>query len=192
MTEAGQAVDGNEEGLDEPAAPEPPETIYDVPVTWSRDQRVLHPGREQLLATAETMKNDGWVSVVDLCGVDYLNSVIPRLLPDGVTPERFEVVINMINHARRERCRLRIQVPESDPTVPSLFDLFPGTEAMERETYDMFGITFADHPFLTRILMPENWEGHPLRKDFGVGSVPVQFKLDGARDVRSDAQGTKR
>jgi NADH-quinone oxidoreductase subunit C len=67
-------------------------------------------------------------------------------------------------------------VPESDPVVDSLFEVYTGTEAMEREAYDMMGIVFADHPDLTRILMPEDWEGHPLRKDYGVGRVPVQFK----------------
>ena len=72
--------------------------------------------------------------------------------------------------------RIRVQVPESDPVVPTLFDLYPGTEAMEREVFDLMGIRFAGHPDLTRILMPEDWEGHPLRKDFGVGRVPVQFK----------------
>jgi len=67
-------------------------------------------------------------------------------------------------------------VPEDEPVVPSLFDLYPGSEAMEREAFDMFGIVFANHPDMTRILMPEDWEGHPLRKDYAVGRVPVQFK----------------
>ncbi len=71
---------------------------------------------------------------------------------------------------------MRVQVPESEPTLPTLFDLHPGTEAMEREVYDMFGISFDDHPDMTRILMPEDWEGYPLRKDYAVGSIPVQFK----------------
>ena len=72
--------------------------------------------------------------------------------------------------------RIRVQVPADDPTVPSLFDLYPGTEAMEREVFDLMGIAFADHPDLTRILMPDDWEGHPLRKDYSVGRIPVQFK----------------
>ena len=72
--------------------------------------------------------------------------------------------------------RIRVQVPESDPSVAALTDIYPGTDAMEREAYDMVGIIFEGHPDLTRILMPEDWEGHPLRKDYGVGRVPVQFK----------------
>ena len=76
----------------------------------------------------------------------------------------------------RQRVRIRVQVPESDPSVDSVTDVYPGVDAMEREAYDMVGIVFADHPDMTRILMPEDWEGHPLRKDYGVGRVPVQFK----------------
>ena len=72
--------------------------------------------------------------------------------------------------------RVRVQVPGADAVVDSLFDLYPGVEAMEREAYDLFGIVFDGHPDMTRILMPEDWEGHPLRKDYGVGRVPVQFK----------------
>ena len=86
--------------------------------------------------------------------------------------ERFEVVVNLLDLRARRRLRIRVQVPESDPVLPSLFDLHPGTEAMERETFDMFGISFDGHPDLTRILMPEDWVGHPLRKDYEVGAHP--------------------
>ena len=95
---------------------------------------------------------------------------------DGVTPERFEVVVNLLSLSKRQRVRIRVQVPESDPSVDSLVDVYPGTDAMEREAYDLIGILFHGHPDMTRILMPEDWEGHPLRKDYGVGRVPVQFK----------------
>ena len=84
--------------------------------------------------------------------------------------------MNLLSLSMRQRVRIRVQVPESDPAVDSLFDVYPGTEAMEREAYDLVGIVFNGHPDLTRILMPEDWEGHPLRKDYGVGRVPVQFK----------------
>ena len=84
--------------------------------------------------------------------------------------------MNLLSLSAKRRVRLRVQVPESDPVVPSLFDLYPGTDAMEREVFDLMGIRFAGHPDLTRILMPDDWEGHPLRKDYGVGRVPVQFK----------------
>jgi NADH-quinone oxidoreductase subunit C len=111
----------------------------------------------------------------DLTAVDY-SQYMHRPLPPGIAPERFEVVVNLLDVTNRRRIRLRVQVPESDPTLATLFDVHPGSEAMEREVYDMFGIEFTDHPDLSRILMPEDWIGHPLRKDYEIGKIPVQFK----------------
>jgi len=178
MTDAAAGADGaaGEEPEAEAAAAEPTiETAFGVPVTWSCGQRVLHPSADQLVETAEALRADGYISVIDLCGVDYLEHM-GRSVAEGITPERFELVVSLINHDRAERTRLRVQVSESDPTIPTLFDVFPGTEAQEREAYDMFGFNFEDHPDHTRILMPDGWHGHPLRKDFAVGTVPVQFK----------------
>jgi NADH-quinone oxidoreductase subunit C len=136
---------------------------------------VIHPSRDEYLRVVAGLKDDGFEMCVDVCGVDYLTHP-GRTLPPDVHPERFEVVVNLVSLEHRRRVRIRVQVPESDPTIPSLFDLYPGVEAPERETFDMYGIRFADHPDMTRILMPEDWEGHPLRKDYSVGRVPVQFK----------------
>ena len=149
--------------------------IHGCPVTDSHGQEVVHPSREQYLAVCMALADEGYTMALDLCGVDYLQHM-NRPLPDGIVPERFEVVVQLLDIGTRRRTRLRVQVPESDPVVASLFDLHPGTEAPERETYDMFGIEFDGHPDLTRILMPEDWDGHPLRKDYGIGSIPVQFK----------------
>jgi NADH-quinone oxidoreductase subunit C len=113
--------------------------------------------------------------LADLTAVDYLTHA-GRALPPQVSPERFEVVANLLSLSLNSRVRIRVQVPETEPVVETLWDLYPGAEAMEREAYDMFGILFTGHPDLTRILMPEDWEGHPLRKDYPVGRVPVQFK----------------
>ena len=152
-----------------------PAESYGCPVSDSRGQIVLHPSREQYVEVMGALADDGYGIVVDLCGVDYLDAM-DRALPDGVQPERFEVVVNLLDISERRRIRARVQVPESEPTLASLFDLYPGTEAYERETFDMFGISFSDHPDMTRILMPEDWVGHPLRKDYEVGRIPVQFK----------------
>jgi NADH-quinone oxidoreductase subunit C len=149
--------------------------MHGIPTTLSRGQRVVHPARGQYLDLVRALSGDGFEMCVDLCGVDYLLSP-ERSLPPGLSAERFEVVVNLLSFTRRERVRLRVQVPDADATIPSLFELHPGTEAMERETYDLFGIVFAGHPDLTRILMPDDWEGHPLRKDYGIGRIPVQFK----------------
>lgn len=152
-------------------------TQYGVASTTSRGQTVLHPGREQLRALVRNLRDDHDFNMcVDVTVVDYAGYDKNRLLPADVLPERFELVVSLLSFRRRERLRVRVQVPEHDPVVPSLFDVHPGTEAMEREAYDMFGIQFLDHPDLTRILMPEDWLGHPLRKDQPVGVIPVQFK----------------
>ncbi|MDE3007504.1 MAG: NADH-quinone oxidoreductase subunit C [Acidobacteriota bacterium] len=133
------------------------------------------PTPETYVALVRAFKDDGFELCADLCGVDYLEHP-GRDLPDGVVPTRFEVVVNLLSLSKRQRVRVRVQAGDDEPRVPSLFDLYPGTEAMEREAFDLFGILFDGHPDLTRILMPEEWEGHPLRKDYAVGRVPVQFK----------------
>ncbi|MBC8196162.1 MAG: NADH-quinone oxidoreductase subunit C [Acidimicrobiia bacterium] len=147
-----------------------------VPETLSRGQRVMHLGPDQLFATASGLRDDGFLTAVDVTAVDYVAHPGRNDLPADVTPERFEVVVLLHDHQRCERIRLRVQVPEGDPAVPSLFDLFPGTEAMEREVFDLFGIVFDGHPDMTRILLPEEWEGHPLRKDVDTGRIPIQFR----------------
>jgi NADH-quinone oxidoreductase subunit C len=132
--------------------------------------------REAYLDTVKALADEGFTMCVDLTCVDYLERP-GRSLPDtDIAAERFEVVVNLLDMTNRRRVRLRVQVPESDPNLPTLFNLYPGSEAMEREVFDMFGLEFTDHPDLTRILMPEDWVGHPLRKDYDVGRIPVQFK----------------
>jgi NADH-quinone oxidoreductase subunit C len=137
--------------------------------------QLAFPGRDTYKPMVAAFREAGFELCVDLVAVDYLTHP-GRTLPEGVTPERFEVVVNLLSLSLRQRVRVRVQVPESDPVVDSLYEIYPGTEAMEREAYDMMGIVFTGHPDLTRILMPDDWEGHPLRKDYGVGRVPVQFK----------------
>jgi len=155
--------------------PVEPELIHGCPVSSSRGQVVVHAPREGYLEVARALKAEGFEMCVDLTAVDYL--VHPgRPLPDGVEAERFEVVLNLLSLSQRRRIRVRVQVPAGDPSVASVFELWPGAEAMEREAYDVYGIRFDGHPDLTRILMPEDWEGHPLRKDYATGRVPVQFK----------------
>ena len=133
------------------------------------------PTPEQYVALVASFRTDGFEMCVDLCGVDYLEH-FDRWLPEGIGATRFEVVVNLLSLSKKERVRLRVQAGDDAPEVDSLFDIYPGTEAMEREVFDLFGILFTNHPDLTRILMPEDWEGHPLRKDYGAGRVPVQFK----------------
>lgn len=79
-----------------------------------------------------------------------------------------------ITHGLR-RIRFETTCPESDPRVPTIVDIYPGNDWHERETFDMFGIVFEGHPGLTRILMPDDWAGHPQRKDYPLGGIPVEY-----------------
>jgi NADH-quinone oxidoreductase subunit C len=115
--------------------------------------------------------------LLDVTAVDHLVDV-ERLDVPGVTPERFEVVANFISHPRNRRIRLITEVPADDVTVPSLAPFYDSANFGEREVYDLFGVTFEGHPDLTRILMPDDWVGHPLRKDDAPARVPVTFKED--------------
>jgi NADH/F420H2 dehydrogenase subunit C len=122
--------------------------------------------RSQLAELAEACRDAGFEMCVDVTAVDWFRRRRPR----------YQVVVNLISHQHQQRLRITTGVPHDDPVVPSLCPVYPGAGFAEREVYDLFGITFEGHPDLTRILMPDDWEGHPLRKDYAVGSVPVRFK----------------
>ena len=164
----------------EEVAPEP-ETLHGVVVerdsAFSRNQLVAYPTAEQYVDFVRALRDeDGFWLCLDVTAVDYLSYEGRRPLPAGIEPERFEVVVLLISARDRSRVRVRLQVPADEPVAPTLFDVHPGTESPEREVFDMFGIRFEGHPDLTRILMPEDWDGHPLRKDYAIGAIPVQFK----------------
>jgi NADH:ubiquinone oxidoreductase subunit C len=88
---------------------------------------------------------------------------------------RFEVVAQFLHRTKRERATVHVLASGDPPRVPSITDLWPSADFMEREAFDLMGIVFDGHPNLTRIMLPEGWEGHPLRKDYGVGKVPIEF-----------------
>jgi NADH-quinone oxidoreductase subunit C len=167
-----QTTAGN---TDQPSAAPEPETLHGAPITYSRGQKTAHTSTGGYVKLVTELKKSGFNMCVDLTAVDYLMTA-DRDLPAGISGERFEVVANLLSHSNRERIRVRAQVPESAASIASLYDLYPGTEAMEREVYDLLGVTFDGHPDLTRILLPDEWEGHPLRKDDPMGRIPVQFK----------------
>lgn len=207
MVDASAEVDEDARGHEPDPEPDP-ELRYGAPVTWMRGQEVLHPSRDQAIEVLAAARDDGYLMCVDLTAVDYLTfgerasagggdrpiaraSEIPveqlsqrRGLPTSVHPERFEVVVNLLRLDDAGRLRFRVQVPEHDPTFPTITGMWFGADAMEREAFDMFGIEFAGHPDLSRILMPEDWVGHPLRKDFNSGRIPVQFTGDASSEGR--------
>lgn len=142
----------------------------------SAGQPVAYVPREQWLAFATWLRDEmEFDSCVDVCGVDHLLNRVRRL-PTAVAPERFEVVANFLSRPRRRRVRAIAQVPTGDASLDSLVPVYSGVDWPERETFDLFGIVFAGHPDLTRILLPDDWDGYPLRKDDAAARVPVQFK----------------
>jgi NADH-quinone oxidoreductase subunit C len=149
--------------------------VAGLPAMTSTGQDVVFPAVADYHDVVRAYKVAGFAMLADLTAVDYLTHP-GRTLPDGVGAERFEVVTNLLSLSAARRVRIRTQLAEDPAVIASVWDLYPGAEAMEREVYDMFGIRFTGHPDLTRILMPEDWEGYPLRKDYGIGRVPVQFK----------------
>lgn len=136
--------------------------------TWSisHGQDVVRLPREELRTFGEAAREAGFEMLADVTAVDWLDR----------REHRFEVVVNLVSMQHLLRLRMIVAAPADDPSVPSLVPIWPGANFPEREVYDLFGIVFSDHPDLTRILMPDDWEGYPLRKDFDVGAVPVQFK----------------
>jgi NADH:ubiquinone oxidoreductase subunit C len=144
----------------------------------SHGQAVVYVERDAWLDVATFLRDEQqFTQCLDVTAVDHLVDAARRV-PDGVAAERFEVVANFLSHPRNRRIRAICQVPEHDPKVASLTEPYPGVNFGEREVYDLFGITFEGHPDLTRILMPDDWEGFPLRKDDSPARVPVTFKED--------------
>lgn len=114
----------------------------------------------------KSLLEEGYEMMMDLTAVDWFRKKEPR----------FEVVVNLLSLSKNIRKTIKVQVPDENLTIPSITDIYPGANFYEREVFDMFGIVFENHPELTRILMPDDWIGHPLRKDYGSGRIPVQFK----------------
>jgi NADH/F420H2 dehydrogenase subunit C len=144
-------------------------------------QAVVYVDRAVLADVARFLRDEQQFTMcVDVTAVDHLLTGARHRPPGVEVLERFEVVANFLSHPRNRRIRVICQVPGSDPHVPSLTGVYMGANFPERETYDMFGIVFDGHPDMTRILMPDDWQGYPLRKDDAPSRVPVTFKGDPA------------
>ena len=133
-----------------------------------RGQLTLDVRREHLVAVAQTLRDDPALRF-ELClgvsGVHY---------PDE-TGRELHAFYPLMSITHNRRVQLEVAAPDADPHMPSLFSVYPTTDWHERETYDFFGIIFDGHPSLTRIEMPDDWVGHPQRKDYPLGGVPVEY-----------------
>tara|TARA_B100001769_G_scaffold195039_1_gene155447 strand:+ start:96 stop:509 length:414 start_codon:yes stop_codon:yes gene_type:complete len=130
------------------------------------NSEIIKTTAEDYEALVGSIKNDGFEMMVDLTVVDWFRKKEPR----------FEVVVQFLSTSQNLRKTVKVFVNDKDLTLSSITELYPSANFYEREAFDMFGIIFENHPDLTRILMPDEWEGHPLRKNYGSGRIPVQFK----------------
>lgn len=133
-----------------------------------RDELTLHVRREHLVVVAQALRDDAALRF-ELClgvsGVHY---------PVDLDRE-LHAVYPLMSITHNRRIRVEVTAPDADPHVPSLFSVYPTTDWHERETYDFFGLVFDGHPSLTRIEMPDDWVGHPQRKDYPLGGIPVEY-----------------
>jgi len=145
----------------------PADTVQQV--TVDRGEITFYLRREHLVEVCRTMRDDPALRY-ELCssvsGVDYGPEV----------PQRLHSVYHLTSMTFRRRVRLEVAVDVDDAHVPSVVEVYPTADFQERETWDMFGIVYDGHPALTRILMPDDWDGHPQRKDYPLGGIPVEYK----------------
>lgn len=145
-----------------------PESAIDQ-VTVQAGDMTLYVQRGHLVDLLQVLRDDEGLHfemLSSVSGVDYGEDV----------PKRLHVVYELLSMTYRRRVRLEVSVDVEDPTVPSAVPVYPTADWHERETYDMFGVIFNGHPGLTRILMPDDWIGHPQRKDYPLGGIPVEYK----------------
>jgi NADH-quinone oxidoreductase subunit C len=138
-------------------------------ITIDRGEITFYVRRESIVDLCRTLRDDEGLRF-ELCssvsGVDYGEGVAQRL----------HVVYHLLSMTYRRRIRLEVALDIGDPHVPSVVEVYPTADWHEREAWDMFGVVFDGHPALTRILMPDDWDGHPQRKDYPLGGIPVEYK----------------
>jgi NADH-quinone oxidoreductase subunit C len=152
------------------AYPQRDEAIEKVVI--DRGEMTIHVRREHLLGLATALRNHEALRFELLSGV----SGVDYLAREGEEGRRLHSVYHFTSMTFRRRIRLEVSVTTADPHVPSLTSIYPTADWQERETWDMFGIVYDGHPALTRVLMPDDWDGHPQRKDYPLGGIDVEYK----------------
>ena len=138
-------------------------------VVVHRGEITFHVRREDLPFVAQMLRDDEDLRFEFCSGVSGVN------YPDD-TGRELHAVYHLLSMTHNRRIRLEVTCPDADPHIPSLVSIYPTNDWHERETWDMFGILFDGHPAMTRILMPDDWPGHPQRKDYPLGGIPVEYK----------------
>jgi len=138
-------------------------------VVVDRGELTLHIKRDRLVEVASKLRDTPSLRFEMCLGVSGVH------YPEQQGRE-LHVVYALLSLTHNRRIRLEVSLPDSDPHLPSLVEVWGGTNWHERETWDMFGIIFDGHPGLTRILMPDDWPGHPQRKDYPLGGIPIEYK----------------
>jgi NADH-quinone oxidoreductase subunit C len=132
-------------------------------------QLTLYVRREHLLAVASRLRDDPLLSFEMCLGVSGVHY-------PSITGEELRAVYHLLSITHNRRLRVEVTAPDADPHVPSLVGIYPTCDFHERETWDFFGLIFDGHPALTRIEMPDDWRGHPQRKDYPLGGIPVEYR----------------
>ncbi len=138
-------------------------------VVVHRGEITFHVRREDILTVAQLLRDDPALRFEFCSGVSGVN------YPDDAGRE-LHAVYHLLSMTHNRRIRLEVSCPDADPHIPSIVAVYPTNDWHERETWDMFGIIFDGHPAMTRILMPDDWPGHPQRKDYPLGGIPVEYK----------------
>lgn len=138
-------------------------------VVVDRSELTLHIAREHLLLVARTLRDDPALRFELCTGVSGVH------FPDDKGRE-LHAVYHLRSITHRRILRLEVTAPDSDPHVPSIVSVYPTNDWHERETYDFFGLIFDGHPALTRIMMPDDWQGFPQRKDYPLGGIAIEYK----------------
>ncbi|MEP9362384.1 NADH-quinone oxidoreductase subunit C [Nocardioides sp. CN2-186] len=138
-------------------------------VVIDRHEITFHVRREDLPAVVQVLRDDARLRFELLSGVSGVH------YPADAGRE-LHVVYHLLSMTHNRRIRVEVTAPDADPHVPSVVATYPTADWHERETFDMFGVVFDGHPDLTRILMPDDWPGHPQRKDYPLGGIPVEYK----------------
>jgi NADH-quinone oxidoreductase subunit C len=127
---------------------------------FDRNELTIYLERSSIREACAILKDSAEAQFSFLCDLTCVD-----LYP---SEPRFEVIYHLLSMKRKDRVRVKVQLPGSDPSLESIISVWPTANFFEREIFDLFGVRFQGHPYLRRILMPEDWEGHPLRKDYPV------------------------